>query len=364
MKYIKGLDTLRAFAILFVIVEHWWIPMDIDPHPDAVHWIKGLVPDGGFGVDLFFVLSGYLITSILLDALKKEKGANRGKILKNFIIRRILRIFPVYYLTIIILVIAGFPFEKDSLWWYLLYVSNMYVYWKQSWNNFSHTWSLAVEEQFYLIWPWLVVFIKQRFVKYVFFGAIAVGILTTVYTMRIQHNWAGFVLMPACMQAFGIGGLYAYLRTKERAVQLRFLRFLSFMLPVCLFFHFYWAFSPYHGEGYTHYFLTVNSLISIWLIHKVINNRSERARRFLLENPVLNKIGQISYGIYLFHYVLPFFYDKLIVALFHSNASLQADLLDWKNAYFLKLGLLFAVSLISFHFFEKPILRLKKYFEY
>lgn len=72
MKYIKGLDTLRAFAVIVVIIGHWWLPMDIDDqHKNIIFWIKGLVPDGGFGVDLFFVLSGFLITSILVEQKRR-----------------------------------------------------------------------------------------------------------------------------------------------------------------------------------------------------------------------------------------------------------------------------------------------------
>src|ERR1700751_3912592 len=148
MKHIKGFDTLRAFAVIFVIIEHWWIPMEMQAHITITRLVKGFVPDGGFGVDLFFVLSGFLITSILIDAVKNNQE-DKWKIIKNFIVRRALRIFPVYYLTIIILICIGYPYIKDNLFWFLLYISNIQVYKMQAWNAFSHTWSLSVEEQFY-----------------------------------------------------------------------------------------------------------------------------------------------------------------------------------------------------------------------
>jgi peptidoglycan/LPS O-acetylase OafA/YrhL len=361
MKYIKGLDTLRAFAIFFVILEHWWLPIDIEPHKTLYFWIKGLVPDGGFGVHLFFVLSGFLITSILLNA-KINDPHNKGKIIKSFFVRRFLRIFPVYYLTIIILVIACYPFTENSLIWHLFYMSNILTFTTQSWNNFSHTWSLAVEEQFYLIWPWFIIFIKDKYIKYVLLIAILIGVITTVYTMVIQHNWAGFVLMPSCMQAFGLGGLYAYLQINGKTKS--YSKFIFFALPIALLLHFYLSFSPEKSSDYGFCFLTINSIISIWLIDRVINNKSVWINNFILENRFLNKIGQISYGIYLFHFVFGFFYDMLIKALFSQKADLEITLLDWKNAYFIKLVLLILVSLISFHMFEKPILKLKERFNY
>ncbi|MBL0341696.1 MAG: acyltransferase family protein [Bacteroidetes bacterium] len=76
-------------------MEHWWLPIDFDQHKTLVFWIKGLVLYGGFGVDLFFVLSGYLITNILIDAVWKHPE-QKWRIMKNFIVRRSLRIFPVY----------------------------------------------------------------------------------------------------------------------------------------------------------------------------------------------------------------------------------------------------------------------------
>ena len=127
MKHIKGLDSLRAFAVIFVIIAHWWIPMDIEPNKNIVYWVKGLIPGGSFGVDMFFVLSSFLITSILLDAVKNN-NESKLKIIKNFIIRRALRIFPIYYLTLIILMFIKYPFIQDNLSCFLLYISNMQVY--------------------------------------------------------------------------------------------------------------------------------------------------------------------------------------------------------------------------------------------
>ena len=360
MKHIKGLDTLRAFAVIFVIIEHWSLPVDFDPNGAPLYWIRGLIPNGGFGVNLFFVLSGFLITTILLEAVKN--GHKKIHIIKNFIIRRALRIFPIYYLTIIILMLIRYPFIQDNLSYFILYISNIQVYQTKVFNPFSHTWSLSVEEQFYLIWPWFIVFVKEKFLKYVFIASILIGLGTAYYTIKIQQNWAGGVLMLTCMQAFGIGGLYAYLR--ERGKLALYTKFNQVALPAALVFHFYWTFNPIEADSFGQYFLLVNSIISIWLIHIVIYNKDGRIQNYLLENRILMKIGQISYGIYLFHYVMPFVYEKLVRLFFGVHPETDAIFLEWKNAYYFKLALLALFSLVSFHFFEKPILKLKDRFNY
>src|ERR1051325_8313432 len=116
MKYIKGLDTLRALAVILVIIHHWGLPFVSDKAPSLYQRI--LVPDGRFGVDLFFVLSGFLITSILLEA-RLTGGTAPRMVIRNFIIRRSLRIFPLYYAVIVLLFIVKFPFVSDHLPWFL-----------------------------------------------------------------------------------------------------------------------------------------------------------------------------------------------------------------------------------------------------
>ncbi len=357
MKYIKGLDTLRAFAIIFVLIEHWWLPISFD----FKYWINGLIPNGGFGVHLFFVLSGFLITTILLQAIK-NKEAKKMVIIRNFIIRRALRIFPLYYLTIIFLLFIDYPFKEGSLPYITLYLSNILIYQTKSFFEFSYSWSLAVEEQFYLIWPWLIVFIKEKHLKIIFIVSILVGVLTTFYTVIILGNWAGSFLMFSCMQSFGIGGGYAYLKNNDKLKH--FSKLIKISVLVALFFHFYWAFNPEIANKNSFWFLTINSIISIWIIHLIIHNKSLFIKKYFLENRVLNKIGQISYGIYLFHVVLHFVYEKLIKWIFNDAGDIQIILLDWKNSYFIKLFLLFFLALVSYQYFEKPILKLKNRFNY
>jgi|SRR5579871_4208081 len=156
--HIPELDGLRGVAILSVILFHFGSPR---LHPGALH---NIMEFGWAGVDLFFVLSGFLITGILL----RTRGSNRYFL--NFYVRRILRIFPLYYGCIFLLFVVILPFVHAGPWfqlrseqaWYWLHLSNF----RTAWGPFSvspvgHFWSLAVEEQFYLVWPVVILLLPE-----------------------------------------------------------------------------------------------------------------------------------------------------------------------------------------------------------
>jgi peptidoglycan/LPS O-acetylase OafA/YrhL len=359
MKYIKGLDTLRAFAVIFVILEHWKLPFNFNPSIN--YFFSSITPNGTFGVNLFFVLSGFLITSILLNA-REINGNHKLGIIKNFIIRRALRIFPIYYLIIAFLFIIKYPLLKETIFWHLTYTSNILFYKSQAWNNFSHTWSLSVEEQFYIIWPWLIILLNKRYLKFVFIFSILIGLFTTIITTSVLHNKLGFILMPSCMHAFGIGGLYAYLKS-EGAIYIMFLKLLNIAFPLALGFHFYLSFS--NDTGNINVFSCfIDSIISIMLIHQTINIKEGWFKNRVIENKVLMKIGELSYGIYLMHYVMKGIYTKAMTVYLSPDTNLSHIALNPYFAYCINLLFLFLFSYASFYLFEKPIMRLKSRFTY
>lgn len=359
MKYIKGLDTLRAFAVIFVILEHWKLPFNFGPAVNS--FFKSITPNGTVGVDLFFVLSGFLITSILLNA-RENNEENKLNIIKNFIIRRALRIFPIYYLIIAFLFIIKYPLLKDTIFWHLSYTSNILFYKSQTWNNFSHTWSLSVEEQFYIIWPWLIVLLNKRYLKFVFIFSIIIGIYTTILTTTFLNNKFGFILMPACMHSFGIGGLYAYLKY-DTSINKKFHKILNTAFPLSLLFHFYLSFTNYTGflNLFSGFF---DSIIAVMLIHITINIKDGWIKNNILENKVLMKIGELSYGIYLMHYVMMGIYTKAMTVYLSPDNGLRYIALNPYFSYCINLIFLFLFSYSSFYLFEKPIMRLKSRFSY
>jgi peptidoglycan/LPS O-acetylase OafA/YrhL len=349
MRYVKSLDTIRAFAIIIVIISHW------SPENPVK---KIFIPAGDFGVTLFFVLSGYLITSILLAA--KATGQSKLHIIKNFIIRRCLRIFPVYYLLIIILILLDFPFGKNHLIYILTYTSNFLVIKERTWNSFSHTWSLSIEEQFYLIWPWLILFIRDKYLKYLFISSVLISIISVFIYVRVLQVHFYPVFTSCCFDAFGIGAAYAYARLKEDRLQ-KLLKYLRVALPVALLIYFTERISRSLGIRLPiiSFERTIDSVICLWIIHGAVSSKNLWIKKNVLENKFLNLIGKISYGIYLFHYPLPFFFNKGISKLQIVFPSLQNIL---GNVFFDKILmsiLLFILSYLSFEFFEKRITNLK-----
>jgi peptidoglycan/LPS O-acetylase OafA/YrhL len=154
LKYMPQLDGLRAIAVAMVVVRHYYLVTEIDT---AI-----------YGVRLFFVLSGFLITGILLasrEALQMGLVPSRAHALRQFYIRRTLRIFPLYYLVVGVGLIVGVPEALEFAPWLLTYTLNWRIA-AQGWymEHYAHLWSLAVEEQFYLLWPWVILLVRNNWV--------------------------------------------------------------------------------------------------------------------------------------------------------------------------------------------------------
>ncbi len=371
MKKITGLDTLRAFAVIFVIIEHFGVWFD-DTSPSGIFIKNVLIPDGGFGVHLFFVLSGFLITSILFNAKNSKYNTHRFYIIKNFYIRRALRIFPIYYLLIILLLIDNYPDFKNNIWFYLTYTTNFLCWHSNVWNSFSHTWTLAVEEQFYLIWPWLILYIKNKYFKYVVFTAILIGIISTYFAIEVQAR-IGTIMVYNCIDAFAIGAFYSWAKLEKNRND-KFIKTIKQLAFIALTFYFYSKLTNNHIINYPaipHFsFLikTINSIISVWLIMLVVNNRSKWVDRFLLKNRFLNYIGKISYGIYLYHYVYINGYcnpiNKFIYQITLPYPTINHVVHDHHFDYWLEVAIMISIAALSYKFIEKPILAFKNKYNY
>ena len=196
-----------------VIVFHW--------SPNSHHF---LLPLGSWGVELFFVLSGFLITKILLDdRISAElNGQKKVGVIKNFLLRRCLRIFPIYYLSLIVILIfdrTNVSGLRDHWLYFVGYASNVFYFKTQHFNyTMAHFWSLAVEEQFYLIWPWFVLFLPWKNVKTFFWVFILVGIGSRIILAQLfsTADVTVDVLTPTCFDGFSIGGLFSWYVVKQR----------------------------------------------------------------------------------------------------------------------------------------------------
>lgn len=356
MQYIKQLDGLRAIAVIFVIISHWFPEYHILNH----------LPNGAIGVDIFFVLSGFLITSILFQN-RTIPNVSRVEILKVFYARRTLRIFPIYYLTIFILLAfhkyTGTAIKSD-FHYYLTYTSNFNFLIKGHWDGMiSHLWTLAVEEQFYLIWPWLIIFTKKEHLIYVITMFILVGLSSRLIFNDFPLSR---ILTTSCFDSFGIGALLSwFIHFKKDSLKIFYSISKTFSLILIslviygnlVFSKNYWTIIPSS---------TANSIISIWLISYIYINRKTNKRifRFFLNNPILIFIGKISYGIYLYHNIIPKFTNIIKnSSLIKSSESLNLFLSLPYVLLIINSILLIVISWGSFKIIEAPFLKLKKHFD-
>ncbi|WP_295799453.1 acyltransferase [Mucilaginibacter sp.] len=359
MKYLKGLDTLRAFAVLIVIIQHW------GPHKFKsgilTFIFSRLIPEGTFGVDLFFVLSGFLISKILFVASDKAAPVERLHVIKNFYFRRVLRIFPVYFLLVLLVVfVLNDTYAKEHIAYFLTYTSNFLTLKTVAWGSIAHTWSLAVEEQFYIVWPWIIIYTPKKYL----FGVILISIILGLVSSVILRNMYGpfFYLLPLpCITAFAIGALYAYVENYGHFKRLT-TNILLILLPGSL------ALLFWHNMGKDIVLIrVVNSIVSINLIIYVCRENYNIVTRFIFNNKVLVNIGKISYGIYLYHYILPKYYNQFVNYL-ATKVTLSDKLIKMltfpPSGYLIDFVLVLLTAVISYKFIELPFLRLKKNFAY
>jgi peptidoglycan/LPS O-acetylase OafA/YrhL len=341
------LDALRAFAVFGVLFSHFY-----------QYNRPGLRPFGTWGVRLFFMLSGFLITGILLNcrALSSTRGGGLGQ-LRQFYIRRTLRIFPLFYLVVFITAAANIPAVRETFWWLVTYTSNIDFALRGSMNGpISHFWTLAVEEQFYLLWPWLILFVADRYLLPCIVTAI---FLAPIY--RIAGFLAGWnnlalsVITFACLDSLGIGALLAFYRYKN-PTQFRWLGqnrsynwvglilLIITMAPTVI------------NLPKSISYLTLAAL-SAWIIHKASVGVTGPLG-YLLEAKPLLYCGKISYGIYVYHNFVPVTVRKFCTQ-FHLAFPQQPG---WHLGVFGTLTILLAT--LSWTLFEKPINNFKNRFRY
>jgi peptidoglycan/LPS O-acetylase OafA/YrhL len=355
LDYSSQLDGLRFFAILMVMIAHWLQWQLYNPIFQKAPY--------GHGVTLFFVLSGFLITRILL-VYKKEYEDGQGskmKFIKRFYIRRVLRIFPIYYLTLILLYSINYQNTREVAPWLFSYSSNIYQAIHQVFiRDFNHFWSLAVEEQFYLIWPWIIVFIKPKHLTKVIIFSIVLSLITKAYIYFYVHNWmAGSYFTVSCFHALALGAGIAYISLYHKKLA----AFIKNPFPVwgmiALYLMMYYVMmvkyeSTFYKEVIDEFFF---ALTAAFIILRASDNGFKLLPKLILENKFIVYSGRISYGIYVYHLFMPgiFYWVSPYLQLYTTS--------KYTSFVFLYLTT-FVVAHISWKLIEKPINRLNKYFPY
>ena len=356
-----GLDSFRALAFFAVFAFHC-----------------GLLPSGHLGVQAFFVLSGFLLTPVLVT-MKEQLDHRRFFI--NFYGRRFLRIFPLYYLyTLAVMLICLIVVNTTNysgiesidrflkqIPWILTYTYNFFSttsFYEQT-RLCSHFWSLAVEEQLYLIWPVLILVINKKNLRTFLLIIIAMDpiLRLLVIITRADGNftfllqWMDSVVYALSflhVDAFAIGGYFAlYKKSDKTNLQTIGLLYFSILLG-------YWiqyvstrhidflSFGyPFTGDtpilGY--------SIVNFVFAKMIIQIKNGKFFPLLMDNPLFNYIGKISYGLYIFHEPIILLVTSISSSLLRIQAALISILLT------------ICISSIVYELYEKKFLKLKdKYF--
>lgn len=331
------IDTLRAIAVATVMFEHYL--------PWQFHKI-GLMD----GVLLFFTISGFLITGILLGYKGKvEAGATSTKsAFLTFYARRSLRIFPAYYALLFIMLLTGALWE-NNFFWHLFYATNFWTAVHQQWDSAAgHFWTLAVEEQFYLIWPLVLLLAPRRALPWVMIAGFLSAIAFRIASIAFGWGLAITVIPIACFDALLGGALLAWAHANNWTRVLGALRKWGvWVLPLGLAFivtpeWFNSVLSP-----------TWMALASIYLIDQCVMGYKGWLG-WAMSRPWIMYFGKISYGIYLYHYAIRAYIPS---EWFESlPAGMYVRALVWSAATL-------ALAVISWHVLEAPLNKLKDRFK-
>lgn len=351
MKYLPQLDGLRAFAVFLVCLHHW----------TEIGGELGII-----GVQIFFVLSGFLITGILL----REKSAvdsgeqTVGFSLRQFYIRRFLRIFPLYYFCLALFVVLDEFDAREVGAWHALYLSNVFFFLNGRFSDpfshyFAHFWSLAVEEQFYLFWPLLVLCVPIARLGYVIAAMILVAPISKalIYASGGTEFASHSVLLVSNLDTLGLGALAAWWQHTGRETPPGLVRPSRWLVPVSV------AIIALLRVGTrTEWLFLLDSLavavVGLYLVLSAAEGFTGLAGR-ILSNGVMVYLGRISYGLYIWHMFAPPFLRNILAA-FGLPESWNTGLIGFS---LMTLWTVAAASLTWFTF-ERPLNELKKFFPY
>lgn len=354
LSYRPRLDGLRSVAIGVVLIHHFG------------GYLASFCDLGYYGVDLFFVISGYLITGILLHAPPLPFGANY----RTFMGRRILRIFPIYYLVVLLLAAFAVEPARELFGWLMTYTFNYgAVIHEQPGrdNNLFYLWSLSLEEQFYLLWPPVVLVLRgrPRMLAVVTLVIVAISYLQLnigLAPAMSRFNYTGLLNRMGSLGMGALGAIYVWRRSlpngvfRSLAAEVAVLILLGVAVA--------WPF-PFHT--------VLMAGCSLFLVLKAAHFEFRiRPLDGFLNHRWIVYVGGISYGIYLFHVPIGWMLlDRMVIPFWQAipfDSFGPLKVLRW-HSWILKLPLYSAVTIAvaaaSFKWCESPILALKdRWFSY
>jgi peptidoglycan/LPS O-acetylase OafA/YrhL len=354
------------------MLHHFTIYGGMRPDVDVDRLYYALGESAWCGVDLFFVLSGFLITGILIDA---KGGSNY---FGSFYARRALRIFPLYYGALAAVFWAGplvsstsaaFEQEIRAQGWYWTYLVNVRTA-LDGWPAFlglAHFWSLAVEEQFYLLWPGVVLLCSRQALPRLCLGMMVGSLAFRTGVALTDRHLAAVVLMPARMDSLAVGALLATAAREPLWWQevRRWAQRAGIVAAGCLVVLFLEEGSlRLERTAVQTIGFTFTALVSAWLVVLALDGREHTPTARVLASGPLRALGRYSYGLYVFHHLLVFgIADHLRIV--QRTPRLAGSQLPGQM-FFLVVATAasVAVALLSWYCWEEPFLRLKRLFPY
>lgn len=350
--YYSALDGFRAIAVGLVLLVHAG-----SPYPMS----------GGVGVDMFFVLSGFLITGILSDDYDR-----RGFIsVKTFYIRRFLRLMPCLVLTVFLFMLLSAIFESklpgSIATICLTYTANWArALWNYPLGAMGHCWSLGIEEQFYLIWPWVIILLESKVKPHkhklmVLLGLFVACSLYRVVSLDYYSVERIHFGLDTHMDGLILGSVFAYIFKALRSpsplsdneVLMKILSYMFTPLACLGLFYVMHKYAWWHDQM-VYYGYTIVAFSAAIIILDLVYSRYSMLSWVLRLRPLVF-IGKISYGIYLLH--LPIFE--------FSHLWMHAHMQDAHVLYkvFIKFALTLVAAIVSYYAMERKFLRLRDKFE-
>lgn len=383
--YFPSLNALRFWAALFVVFGHIEQFKGIfgisDGNPEHGFILARFAMSGNDAVMLFFVLSGFLITYLLLAEIEQTENVS----VRSFYVRRVLRIWPLYYIIVLIAFFAiplfikitqfeGYYLGISLSFWpkfilFLLFLPNVAQIYSYYPVGASHLWSIGVEEYFYVLWPVLI----RRFRKNILPALLGVILVRLVISLFIAYRFTYANYAPTTLIGFdfylialskfpfenmAIGGLGAYILYHQHQKILNVIfhpvssTIILLLMGINVFFMDWLTFAPI--LAWSSSFVRA-ALYTVFLL----NISSNPYFPLKLENPSYNLLGKLSYGIYMYHisiiYVVLVLFDKMQWQLANTTG-------DNLLLYSIIIALTIGISYLSYQYVEKPFLRLKQKF--
>jgi peptidoglycan/LPS O-acetylase OafA/YrhL len=352
--YLPGLNGLRAISSLAVVVSHTALAMKkfnvdffvfgVDNHQNPLAWQLG-----SHGVTIFFVLSGFLITYLLILE-KKSSPIN----IKKFYIRRVLRIWPIYYLYLIICLIVyllfNIEFSNYQLLYYIFFTANIPFIFEFALHFLDHYWSIGVEEQFYLAWPFFISKIKKNLILKLICIVVIINVIRYLLWYLFPYSESAIFSIVNRFDCMIIGGIGALLFESksiyfDKIMNNKFLQILSLigLITLALNYKFINA-------------IVDTNIVTIIALVLIVSQININTRILNFDNIIFNFLGRISYGIYVYHPLIIFLYSLLLKNILierHYKALL---------IYFLVIATTLLVAFVSNRFFEKKFIKIKNNF--